>query len=171
MYVSFFVPSLALLSSVSTAWASPLARRDQCECACTAGNAKDTFLRKLLEASPEYGNFQHSASQGPLRVGIVGAGAAGLYAGMLLESLGIDYEILEGSDRVGGRIFTYRFDEAAWDASKPDEPDYYNYYVRTSCWYVYRKLTGCRMWEQCDSLACHGWIVLLAVRITPLSPT
>jgi hypothetical protein len=95
----------------------------------TAGNAKDLFLRELLLQSPEYGNFDHAPTQGPLKVGIVCAGAARLYAAILLQSLGIDYEILEGSNRTGGRIFTYRFDEAAWAASKPGEPDYYNYYV------------------------------------------
>ena len=26
----------------------------------------------------------------------------------------------------------YRFDEAAWNVSKPGEPDYYNYYVSPS---------------------------------------
>ena len=40
---------------------------------------------------------------------IVGAGAAGLYAAMILDDLGVEYEILEASERVGGRVFTYRF--------------------------------------------------------------
>lgn len=35
---------------------------------------------------------------------IVGAGAAGLFAGKLLHDLGIEFEILEASDRVGGRM-------------------------------------------------------------------
>jgi monoamine oxidase len=38
------------------------------------------------------------------RVAIVGAGAAGLYAGLLLERLGVNYTIYEASDRIGGRI-------------------------------------------------------------------
>ena len=107
-----------------------MARKDDCDCKyVSAGNAKDTFLRKLLDQSPEYGVWEQSPSHAPLKVGIIGAGATGLYAAMILESLNIDYEILEGSDRIGGRMFTYRFDEAAWNASKPGEPDYYNYYV------------------------------------------
>ncbi|KAG8771087.1 hypothetical protein FRC12_003865 [Ceratobasidium sp. 428] len=46
------------------------------------------------------------------RVAIVGAGVAGLYAAMLLK--GHDYEfpvdIYEASDRIGGRLYTHRFD-------------------------------------------------------------
>lgn len=42
-------------------------------------------------------------------VGIIGAGAAGLYAGMILDTLGIPYEILEASGRVGGRLHTHKF--------------------------------------------------------------
>ncbi|PBK71612.1 FAD/NAD(P)-binding domain-containing protein [Armillaria solidipes] len=44
-----------------------------------------------------------------LLVGIVGAGPAGLYTAMILDDLGIKYEILEGSDRLGGRIRTHHF--------------------------------------------------------------
>ncbi|KAL1848916.1 hypothetical protein Daus18300_013425 [Diaporthe australafricana] len=47
---------------------------------------------------------------------------------MLLDSLGIDYDIHEGSDRIGGRIFTHRFNQTAWDKSTPDDPAYYDYY-------------------------------------------
>lgn len=40
-------------------------------------------------------------------VGIIGGGFAGMYAGLLLQSLGIDCEIFEASERVGGRIDTW----------------------------------------------------------------
>ena len=40
-------------------------------------------------------------------VGIVGGGFAGLYSGLILQSLGIEFEIFEASDRVGGRIDTW----------------------------------------------------------------
>jgi hypothetical protein len=100
----------------------------------TAGSTRDSFLRHILHNSPAYGNFSAADSQTypskvPLKVGIIGAGVAGLYSAILLESLGIDYEILEANTRIGGRIYTHRFDEAAWLKSKPGEPDYYNYYV------------------------------------------
>ncbi|KAI6143742.1 hypothetical protein BKA82DRAFT_2424013 [Pisolithus tinctorius] len=43
------------------------------------------------------------------KVGILGAGVGGLYTALILDSLNIDYEILEASDRVGGRLLTYKF--------------------------------------------------------------
>lgn len=55
------------------------------------------------------------------RVCIVGAGIAGLYIAMILDDLQIpnlEYEILEASDRVGGRVYTHRFSE--------EENDYYD---------------------------------------------
>jgi hypothetical protein len=51
------------------------------------------------------------------KVGIIGAGAAGLYTAMILQDLGIQYELLEANKTVGGRLFTHRFGE------KPN--DYY----------------------------------------------
>lgn len=52
-----------------------------------------------------------------LPIGIIGAGTAGLYAAMILQSLNVDYEILESTDRIGGRILTHRFNgEAGWNA-------------------------------------------------------
>lgn len=38
------------------------------------------------------------------KVLIIGAGAAGLYAGYLLKERGVDFEILEASDSLGGRL-------------------------------------------------------------------
>lgn len=97
----------------------------------SAGSTRDLFLRQLLAESVDYGNFHNHNSEPNenLKVGIIGAGAAGLYAAILLDSLDIDYEILESSDRIGGRILTHRFNKTAWDASKPGQPDYYDYYV------------------------------------------
>lgn len=51
-------------------------------------------------------------------VGIIGAGMAGLYTAMILKSLGIEYEILEASNRIGGRVYTHRFSN--------DPGDYYD---------------------------------------------
>jgi hypothetical protein len=58
-----------------------------------------------------------------LPVGILGAGVAGLYSAMILDSLGIKYEIMEGSRRHGGRLYTHKFKE-------PSGP--YQYFVSTS---------------------------------------
>jgi hypothetical protein len=50
-----------------------------------------------------------------LHVGVIGAGMAGLYTAMILEDLGIPYEILEAEDvdehaERAGRVYTHRFD-------------------------------------------------------------
>jgi monoamine oxidase len=42
---------------------------------------------------------------------IIGAGMAGLYTAMILQDLKIPFEIIEASDRVGGRAYTHRFSE------------------------------------------------------------
>jgi hypothetical protein len=55
-----------------------------------------------------------------LKVGIIGAGAAGLCAAMILQRLERKFEILEASDHVGGRMFTYYF------RNPPQEYDYYD---------------------------------------------
>lgn len=52
---------------------------------------------------------QDSPTPSDLLVCIVGAGVAGLYTALILEDLGIKYEILEGSSRPGGRVYTHHF--------------------------------------------------------------
>lgn len=93
---------------------------------------REAYLRETLAGS-HYPNFATTPtpSDVPFKVGIIGAGVGGLYTALLLDSLGIDYDILEASDRVGGRIFTHRFNETAWSQSTPDDPDYYDYYVNS----------------------------------------
>ncbi len=60
----------------------------------------DVFKQKISSADPS------KTTDIPL-VGIVGGGFAGLYAGLILQSLGIEFEIFEASERVGGRIHTW----------------------------------------------------------------
>ncbi|KIJ43551.1 hypothetical protein M422DRAFT_253129 [Sphaerobolus stellatus SS14] len=42
-------------------------------------------------------------------IGIIGAGVGGLYCGLILQSLGIPFEILESRTRTGGRLYTHKF--------------------------------------------------------------
>jgi hypothetical protein len=58
---------------------------------------------------------------------IVGAGCAGLYAAMILDSLGLDYEILEASERIGGRILTHRFNGDKGRDAPINDPMRYDY--------------------------------------------
>ncbi|KAI0555253.1 hypothetical protein F4679DRAFT_522868 [Xylaria curta] len=44
-----------------------------------------------------------------MHVGIVGAGVSGLYSALLLRREGHKVTVFEAADRVGGRIYTYRF--------------------------------------------------------------
>lgn len=76
----------------------------------------------LNKPKPESGEQSPPAAQdSPPKehhVGIIGAGMAGLYTAMILKSLGIEYEILEASNRIGGRVYTHRFSN--------DPGDYYD---------------------------------------------
>lgn len=50
---------------------------------------------------------------GELRVGIIGGGMTGMYTALLLDTLGIDYQIFEASgERLGGRVLTHYFNDA-----------------------------------------------------------
>nr|Q8KHS0.1 RecName: Full=Flavin-dependent L-tryptophan oxidase RebO; AltName: Full=L-amino acid oxidase protein; Short=L-AAO; Flags: Precursor [Lentzea aerocolonigenes]AAN01208.1 putative L-tryptophan oxidase [Lentzea aerocolonigenes]BAC10674.1 putative L-amino acid oxidase protein [Lentzea aerocolonigenes]BAC15750.1 L-amino acid oxygenase RebO [Lentzea aerocolonigenes]CAC93714.1 putative L-tryptophan oxidase [Lentzea aerocolonigenes] len=50
-------------------------------------------------------------SRGHKKITVLGAGVAGLVAAHELEELGHEVEVLEGSDRLGGRVHTHRFGE------------------------------------------------------------
>ncbi|MEI6312786.1 MAG: NAD(P)/FAD-dependent oxidoreductase [Bacteroidota bacterium] len=56
----------------------------------------------ILSACRKEDLFNNSNFKG--KVIIIGAGAAGIYAGYILKSKGIDFQILEASDTYGGRL-------------------------------------------------------------------
>jgi hypothetical protein len=65
-----------------------------------------------------YRPSQTRTKQQPLHICIVGAGVSGLYIALILDSLEIPeltYEILEASDRTGGRVKTHYFSDKADD--------------------------------------------------------
>ena len=65
------------------------------------------------------------------KVGIIGAGVAGMFTGMLFDylkekyKLDVEYEILETNDpkRVGGRLYTHYFGD---EGPKKGNHDYYD---------------------------------------------
>ncbi|KAF7302450.1 Amino-oxidase domain-containing protein [Mycena chlorophos] len=59
---------------------------------------------------------------------IIGAGCAGLYSAMILESLKIPYVIMEAQDRYGGHVFTHRFNGAAGKNAPIGDPARYDYF-------------------------------------------
>ena len=70
-------------------------------------------------------------------IGILGAGVAGLYTALMIDSLGpesgITYQILEADERIGGRLYTHKF-----EGHTPND-----YYVGPSPWYSTIALTSC----------------------------
>lgn len=61
-------------------------------------------------------------------VAIIGAGVSGLYTAMILDSLDISYEILEANDRIGGRIYTHRFNGEEGKNAPVGDPARYDYF-------------------------------------------
>ncbi|KAG2336933.1 hypothetical protein BDR05DRAFT_80702 [Suillus weaverae] len=65
-----------------------------------------------LAEIPDAVNYQTVADITPTNpVGILGAGASGLYTALILQDLGIPYRIIEAQGKVGGRLFTYKFQD------------------------------------------------------------
>lgn len=83
------------------------------------GEKLDSLPEKTLEDLPS-----RAADLKDDRICIVGAGVAGLCIAMILKTLGVkDFDIIEASDRVGGRCYTYNFPE---DGEHPCPHNYYD---------------------------------------------
>ncbi|KAF7545287.1 hypothetical protein G7Z17_g9284 [Cylindrodendrum hubeiense] len=82
-------------------------------------------VSKLLEKTGEFTGLGFvPPEQGKFKVGIVGAGVAGLFTAMVfdwlnekVEGLNVDYDIIEaaGEKRLGGRLYTHEFSEKEHD--------------------------------------------------------
>jgi monoamine oxidase len=72
-------------------------------------NYGSEYLETLKKQRSKEGakRFSNCAASDQPVVGIIGGGFAGMYAGLILQSLGIESQIFEGSERVGGRIDTW----------------------------------------------------------------
>lgn len=66
-------------------------------------------------------NNAPSSNSGDERVGILGAGIGGLYSALILQSLDIPFEIIEATNRIGGRLYTHKFEQGGK----------YDYFVRS----------------------------------------
>jgi monoamine oxidase len=78
-----------------------------------AGRPEDyEYITKLLSPPPDITNIAAPGELRGVKVGIIGGGLAGMAAAFELRKLGADITILEASmDRIGGRVYTYYFDE------------------------------------------------------------
>ncbi len=83
--------------------------RPQPQNAPDAPSLRAAYESWLLARTPARPAERAAAAAG-LRVGIAGGGMAGLYAALLLRSLGIAFHVFEANPaRIGGRIYTHRF--------------------------------------------------------------
>ena len=83
----------------------------------TAFSAEDATDDADHRAHPDHpDHFDEGGGQTADTVTVLGAGIAGLVTAYELEQLGYRVEVLEGSDRLGGRIHTHRF------GATPDAP-------------------------------------------------
>lgn len=80
------------------------------------GIPKGTVFHKD-ELPPRPGSASQSLPP-DTKVCIVGSGMSGMYSALILDHLGIDYDILEANSRPGGRILTHYF--------SPQRHDYYD---------------------------------------------
>ena len=85
-----------------------------------------TYSRTLVPIGRTSASTQHTPSDDTIC--IIGAGVTGLYTAMLLDELGIDYDILEANNRVGGRILTHRFNGDLGYNAAVGTPERYDYY-------------------------------------------
>lgn len=67
---------------------------------------------KLLSPPPDISNYAYPGEFKKTKVGIIGGGLAGMSAAFELRKLGFDITVFDAlEDRVGGRVYTYYFDE------------------------------------------------------------
>ncbi|KAJ7439661.1 L-amino acid oxidase [Mycena latifolia] len=108
--VEDLVLTINLVSSVVFSPPAETGTRGQTE---QGKQAIGDFLSRYLRPGQPYPGppppYEPTPELAKLVVGIIGAGVSGLYIGMMLDSLGIAYEIVEGSGRIGGRLYTHQF--------------------------------------------------------------
>ena len=75
-----------------------------------AGEAANPDRNSSVHAALESGRLvaKQVQAEGHKRIGVVGAGVSGLAAANALTRAGLEVHVIEGRDRIGGRIFTDR---------------------------------------------------------------
>ncbi|HCW84628.1 MAG: FAD-dependent oxidoreductase [Planktotalea sp.] len=75
-----------------------------------AGEAANPDRNSSVHAALESGRLVASqiAASGHKRIGVIGAGVSGLVAAHAMSNAGLDVHVIEGRDRIGGRINTDR---------------------------------------------------------------
>ncbi|MGN6711631.1 flavin monoamine oxidase family protein [Anaerocolumna jejuensis] len=79
-----------------------------------AGRTEDLAnIIELLNPPPDITSYVQPGSLKDLKIGIIGAGLAGMSAAFELRKTGADITILEANEeRVGGRVYTHYFDKS-----------------------------------------------------------
>jgi predicted NAD/FAD-dependent oxidoreductase len=89
-------------------------------------------------------------------VGIIGAGAAGLFAADILRTKGVKVRIFEASSRVGGRIYSIRSNDPDFTAFSgadfPQELGADRYFGSNGLWSELVRTVGARSFELASSL-------------------
>ena len=85
------------------------------------GRIEDYYnIIKLLRPPPDILNYAKPGEFKQIKVGIIGGGLAGMSAAFELRKLGFDITIFDAlEDRVGGRVYTYYFDESGGNVNLP----------------------------------------------------
>ena len=73
-----------------------------------AGEAANPERNSSVHAALESGRWVAEAvlKQGHQRIGVIGAGISGLSAAQILDTAGREVQVIEGRDRIGGRLHT-----------------------------------------------------------------
>ena len=104
--------------------------------------AAHVAVKRVIEAAPKPSSVPHESwleirslarptveTPPPIEcIAIVGAGVAGLYTAMILDSLENSYEIFEANQRIGGRIYTHRFNGDVGKNAPVGDPARYDYF-------------------------------------------
>ncbi len=80
----------------------------------SAGRSEDLFnIIELLNPPPDINTYIEPGGLKKVRIGIIGAGLAGLSAAFELRKTGADITVFEANEeRIGGRVYTYYFDRS-----------------------------------------------------------